>query len=222
MMMPHKNGRALLAVFALGASLALICSTANSVPLTGSHKNASAKKSIPAKAAKAMAAPNFSLTDADGVKHSLSDYRGRPVALYFFCGCEWCHRTATIWGQMQHAGALPASTGGKQPVTLVVFSGDAAAAKQFATETAMDLNNTVLLTDQEMHVTLDLYNAEPCPRVFVINPTGTVLYTNNHKDDQARKAPEMVIASRALDALRKAASTNPASTSSTPKPAPAG
>ena len=29
-------------------------------------------------------APDFSLPDQDGVKHKLSDYRGKPVVLYFY------------------------------------------------------------------------------------------------------------------------------------------
>jgi len=158
------------------------------------------------------AAMPFTLVDADGKKHSLADYQGRPVVLFFFCGCPWCVRCAQDWGRFQRGGALPgaAAVSGPtaqrfRPVTLVIFSGDAAAAREFATSTGLDHDQTVLLPDVTMHVTLDLYHAEPCPRVFVVDPHDHVQYTNNHKDDAPRQAPEMVIASRALDALRACA-----------------
>lgn len=155
------------------------------------------------------AAMPFTLVDADGKKHSLADYQGRPVVLFFFCGCPWCVRCAQDWGRFQRGGALPSTAAAfgptaqrSRPLTLVVFSGDAAAAREFAMSTGLDHDQTVLLPDVTMHVTLDLYHAEPCPRVFVVDPHGLVHYTNNHKDDAPRQASEMVIASRALDALR--------------------
>lgn len=155
------------------------------------------------------AAIPFTLVGTDGKKHSLADYQGRPVALFFFCGCPWCVRCAQDWGRFQRGGALPSaadvtrpSAQQYRPVTLVVFSGDAAAAREFAMSTGLDHDQTVLLPDVTMHVTLDLYHAETCPRVFVVDPHGRVQYTNNHKDDAPRQASEMVIASRALDALR--------------------
>lgn len=92
------------------------------------------------------------------------------------------------------------------PLTVVVFSGDAAAARDFAAQTALDPAQTVLLPDPALHVTLDLYQAEPCPRVFVLDSTGKIRYTNNHTDDAPRQAPALVIASHALAALRAEAS----------------
>jgi peroxiredoxin len=153
--------------------------------------------------------PNFTLTDTDGTKRSLSDYRGRPVALCFFCGCDWCKRFAQLWGTYQRGGALaPAS--GPAPVTLVVFADEADGAKQFIQDTGLAEADTIMLPDMpdNLHVTTEVYNAEPCPRVFVIDPSGKLVYTNNHKDDQPRPPhngrDEMVIASRALSALRQA------------------
>jgi len=190
----------------IAAGLLLTGIAAHSVPTKPVAKSKSTTtKSKPAVAAKPVLAPNFTLKDPDGVKHSLSDYRGRPVALYFFCGCDWCHAVAGKWSLMQRAGAMPTSTKGKEPVTLIVFQGDGKAAKQFAQETQLDPASNVLLGDEEVHVTVDLYDAEPCPRIFVLDPAGKVVYTNNHKDDAARVAPADVIATRALDALRKAA-----------------
>lgn len=148
-------------------------------------------------------APAFTLSDGDDHHRSLAEFRGRPVALFFFCGCPWCARCAETWGKFQHGGVLSAgSTTSTAPITLVVFSGDAAAARAFATQAGMDLSQTVLLPDPTMRVTLDLYHAEPCPRVFVLDSKGLVRYTNNHKDDAPRTASALALCSRALDALR--------------------
>jgi len=150
------------------------------------------------------AAPDFALPDTTSRLRRLSEFRGRRVALFFYCGCEWCHRCARVWGEMQRAGALaslpvPAKN---SPITVVVFQGDAGEAKQFEAQTGMDSAQTVLLTDESMHVTLDLYHAAVCPRVFVLDRHGYLDYTNDHVDDLPRKAPEQVIATRALKALR--------------------
>lgn len=172
-------------------------------------------QTAPAKA-KPKAAPNFTLPDADGKSRTLAEFRGRPVTLFFYCGCEWCHKVSTLWGQFERGGALPKGAPGKPPATLIVYAGDAAGVKQFANETGISGSETVLLTDPQLDVTISKFDAEPCPRVFVIDPAGKIVYTNNHKDDAARQASEMVIASRALDALRKC---TPSATSAQSAPA---
>ena len=124
-----------------------------------------------------------------------------------------------MWGRFQRSGSLRPQTAlptvAPLPATLVVFSGNAAAARAFAAETGLDPAQTVLLPDPTMRVTTDLYHADPCPRLFVLDGRGVLRYTNNHKDDAAREVPEMVIASRALDALR-ACKSIPAKKAATP------
>ena len=178
------------------------CSAASKGQERNVHSSAVTKEQrrsplLPAKA--------FSLKDTNGHLCSLSDYHGRPIALFFFCGCPWCHHCARLWGKFQRSGVLAASDKSlshSQPLTLVVFSGDSASAHAFVQQTGLDQAQTVLLPDPEMHVTT-LYDANPCPRVFVVNPQGQVQYTNDHKDDAAQVASEVVIVSRALDALRR-------------------
>ena len=156
----------------------------------------------------------FTLKDVGGHQCSLSEYRGRPVVLFFFCGCSWCHRCAALWSQFQRSGVLaPAATSpspsqslstvpaSAPPLSLVVFSGDSASVREFAQQTGLDPKQTVLLPDPDMRVTT-LYQVDPCPRTFVVDPQGRLRYTNNHQDDAPQKASEIVIASRALDALR--------------------
>lgn len=172
-----------------------------------------------------LKAQAFNLKDVDGRVHSLSEYHNRRVALFFFCGCPWCHRCATIWGQFQRSGVLSqASEGTSQradslsplpsrlpPLSLIVFSGNSASAREFAMQTGLDLKQTILLPDPDMRVTT-LYRAEPCPRVFILDPQGVIHYTNSHKDDAPQKASEIVIASRALDALRASSPADPSPT----------
>ena len=169
-------------------------------------------------------APDFHLLGTDGKSHTLRQYQGRSIALFFFCGCPWCHRCATLWGQFQRSGTLsspkihsssgpaqgfsapqsrnhPLTSSDVSPLTLIVFSGDSASARAFAQQTGLDPKQTVLLPDPNMRVTT-LYKVDPCPRVFALDPHGRLSYTNNHKDDVPQVAPETIIASRALAALR--------------------
>lgn len=155
-------------------------------------------------------APVFTLADAQGHKRSLADFRGHPVALFFFCGCQWCHECADAWGQLQRGNALAMPTpGGKTaatetPRTVVVFQGDAEAVRAFANETGLDTAQTILLPDPKIEVTMR-YQALPCPRIYVLDGQGILRYTNNHADDAPQKAPALAIVSRAVDALRACA-----------------
>ncbi|MBV9864583.1 MAG: redoxin domain-containing protein [Abitibacteriaceae bacterium] len=174
-------------------------------------------------------APAFILPDVDGKTHSLTDYRGQPVTLYFYCGCVWCHRCAQAWSGVQRSGALaqmaakqlsasPHKTSvgaGHTPLTLVVFTGDAEEARSFAKETQLDPKQTLFLLDQDEKVS-PLYQATPCPRVFILDPQGKIRYTNNEQGKDSYKIPAPLIVARAVDALR-AVSAGTVSPSATPK-----
>lgn len=157
--------------------------------------------------AEAPLAPPFTLTDVDGHRRALADFRGRPVALYFFCGCSWCRQCAQVWGQFQRSGSLGPRPGAAAPATVVVFSGGAVEARAFAAQAGLDLRQTALLLDPALRVTQDLYHAEPCPRVVVLDAQGRMRYTNTHRDDAPRTAPALAVASRALTALRACEAT---------------
>lgn len=157
-------------------------------------------------------APAFSLRDVNQKARSLAEFKGRRVALLFFCGCSWCIDVAREWGSLQRSGALAeanparnaAGRAAAPPITVIVGSTlDADGCRGFATRTELDLTQTVLLPDPDGTV-VEAYHADPCPRVFVIGPDGVVRYINNGKDDAPRKAPALAIVSRALDALRAA------------------
>ena len=162
--------------------------------------------------AAAPSVPNFTLTDTHGKPCRLSQFQGHPTALFFFCGCPWCRQCAETWAKFQRGEVLPVDA----PQTLVVFSGNAADADRFAAETGLDPAQTTLLPDPDLRVTT-AFQADPCPRIFVLNRAGTLAYTNSHADDAPRRASALVIASRTLDALRGAAVQTP-SPAPSPKP----
>lgn len=150
---------------------------------------------------------DLTLADTDGKTCHLAQLRGKPLALFFFCGCPWCQHCAETWGQFQRGGALPLTQATSLKVspttamTLVVFSGNANAARAFEAQTGLDPAQTLMLPDPDLRVTT-AYHADPCPRAFVLDAQGHLRYTNHHADDAPRQASALAIASRTLDALR--------------------
>ena len=154
-------------------------------------------------------APDFRLLDTEKKPRKLSDFRGRPVALFFFCGCSWCADVAREWASLQRGGALPEGRGGAA-MTLVVYAGlDAEASRNLATTAGLDPARTVILPDPDSRVSSALYRVDPCPRAFVVDPAGVLRYTNAARDEAPRVAPALVIASHTLDALQAASLPHP-------------
>jgi peroxiredoxin len=150
-------------------------------------------------------APAFKLADASGRHRSLAEFRGRPVALFVFCGCSWCAAVAREWATAQRSASLSgpaASSGAERPVTVVVGSGmEAKGCRALAARAGLDLAQTILLPDPD-HSVAEAYHADPCPRVFVIGADGTIRYVNRGQADAPRKAPAPAIVAHALAALR--------------------
>jgi peroxiredoxin len=149
--------------------------------------------------------PAFTLKDADGKDKSLADFRGQSVPVYFFCGCRLCHKCARAWSEIERGGTLETKDK-KAPPTLIIFHGDAAEARTFAEETQLDAKHNILLCDADEKVT-QIYGAELCPRVFVVNRAGTLFYTNNEQGEDSYKIPAPLIVARTVDALRRADET---------------
>jgi peroxiredoxin len=148
------------------------------------------------------AAPAFTRADVEEKKRSLAEFRGRRVALFFFCGCSRCAEVAKQWGPLQRGGAL-VGKGGTGPITVVVYEGGAEPLRALATSAGLDPAQTALLPDPERSVART-YQAEPCPRVFVLDSKGVIRYTNSGKDDAPRNVPAIAIVSNTVDALRAA------------------
>jgi peroxiredoxin Q/BCP len=121
-------------------------------------------------------APDFTLKDNEGVQHSLSDYNGRWVVLYFYpkddtpgCTVEAC----SLRDSRDDIAALGAEVIG-------VSQDDAASHEKFK---AKHLLNFTLLSDPDMKV-INAYGAWGkkmfgkegiLRRTFIINPEGTVV-----------------------------------------------
>jgi peroxiredoxin len=159
-----------------------------------------------AKPVSAPPVPGFHLPDTQGKTRALSEFAGRPVALFFFCGCDACHRCAKLWADVQRSGALPNTP------TVVVFSGEAEAARSFLAETGLDPTQTTLLTDPKDDVAA-VYHAPVCPRLFVLDRKTHLRYTNNERGTDPQTMPAATLVSRAISAFRAAdmpASKHPA------------
>ena len=148
--------------------------------------------------------PTLSAVDVNGHNWTLRADLGRPVVLFFFCGCRECHNLSSSWAGLMTAGVLkaaPFSTArAASPVTVIVYSGDAAELKAFAKETGLP-DDVVLIPDPSMKWT-NAYGVDPCPRVFVLDQKGALRYTNNGAADAPQGGHEDVIVARALSALR--------------------
>ncbi len=149
-------------------------------------------------------APPFSLKDTEGANFSLTENRGRPMVLFFFCGCKRCLETAKRWGEIQRSDVMKQmalrSASVPAPLTVVLYQGTTEEAQTFASATNLDMRLTTLLPDKQMKVTLP-YHALPCPRVFALDRDHKVMYTNTHVDDAPQKGTAATILSRVLSAL---------------------
>ena len=162
----------------------------------------------PARSAGALAArmgqsaPSFSLLDTSHQRHSLADWRGHPVAVFFYCGCVPCHRCALLW-----ADAVQNTLAARQQksMTVVVFSGEAPEARAFAAQTHLDPARTVILLDSREQ-TAERYGVTVCPRVFALDAAGIVRYTNDEPGSDPQKTPPALLVSRTLTALMRSPS----------------
>jgi peroxiredoxin len=161
-------------------------------------------------------APNFTLPDAHtGKKRSLREFAQakRPVALFFFCGCRTCQAVAQEWAKYQSGNALTKNaadgTSGSAATVIVYSTTDRNEAISRIAASGLDPKQTAVLCDTEsLTVTGRLYHAEPCPRIFVIDRLGRIIYASVKVDVAEPESAESVaalLAAGTLDALGKAA-----------------
>src|SRR5712671_7021681 len=124
------------------------------------------------------AAPDFSLTDASGKTHSLSQYKGKTVVLEWFnpeCPFVKKHYGS---GNMQK---LQEEYTGKGIVWLTIDSNAPGSEGNMSPEQGQkvikdwDTKQTALLLDPEGKAGR-IYNARNTPHMFVINPEGKIIY----------------------------------------------
>ena len=143
-------------------------------------------------------APAFTLPDAAGHRRSLEEFRGRPIAVLFFCGCTPCRDFARLWAQAQQNGDF---RDGEHASAVVVFGGDRAAANAFAEQTKLDLFRTLVLADPDDSISRK-FDVGQCPRVFVLDTAGKVTYSSPEAGKSASRLPPLVLFSRVLTVWR--------------------
>jgi len=110
-------------------------------------------------------APDWTLTDASGAKHSLSDYRGKVVVLdFWYRGCGWCMRA------MPEVKKLSTDFAGK-PVAVLGMNTDANPADSKFVVDAFGLEYPVLHVEQDL---VQQYHVRGFPTVFIIDPQGII------------------------------------------------
>lgn len=142
----------------------------------GAKPDAAPAIAVDAKAEVGKPAPEFTLSDADGKPHSLSEYKGKTVVL------EWFNPQCPFVNHAHTEGSLVTMAKdetAKDVVWLAINSG--APGKQGhgveANNTGKDkfkLEHPILL--DETGAVGHAYGAEKTPHVYLINAEGTLLY----------------------------------------------
>src|SRR5256714_1264470 len=124
------------------------------------------------------AAPDFSLPDASGKSHSLSEYKGKYVVL------EWFNPDCPFVKKHYGSGNMQKLQGeytGKGVVWLTIDSNAPGTEGNLTAEQAQKVmdswktKQTALLLDPESKVA-KLYGAKNTPNMVVINPEGKIVY----------------------------------------------
>jgi peroxiredoxin len=115
-------------------------------------------------------APDFSLQSSGFGQVQLKELRGRPVILAFFCRCGRCHAVAK---QMARTPQLA-----KRAQIYAIF-GDTALLQPGEENAFRESTGfrAPFLVDPENDVEF-LYDSTECPRLWVIDESGIVRYTN--------------------------------------------
>jgi cytochrome c biogenesis protein CcmG, thiol:disulfide interchange protein DsbE len=126
-------------------------------------------------------APGFTLKGADGRPVSLSDYKGRPVLVNFYCGCYLCRGVAT---QFEKMVVRPLK---HRPVILSLchFTSDRVA--PFIQDTGA--KHALYLIDEGKKVS-QRWGSMKCPRTWLIDGQGKIAY--RHEDMEGGMQPSPV------------------------------
>jgi hypothetical protein len=111
-------------------------------------------------------APEFSLKDRTGRRHSLSEFRGKPTLLCFYSD----DKRSRTWAREMQKLRNYLGKSKMRSVAVVNFSPEAALA--FQRETTDD--SLYLFEDPHHHPVRDMYRAVPGPNAWALNPMGRV------------------------------------------------
>jgi len=123
--------------------------------------------------------PEFTLVEPEKAGSlTLSSLRGKPVVLNFFCGCSWCEDVAAMWAKRP----LP------DGVELIAIWNDVetatpAALRKFRARTGFAGR---ILSDPD-HVATLAYRSGECPKVWVLDASGTIRHVNASRTEPAER-----------------------------------
>ena len=129
-----------------------------------------------------QAAPLFSLTDLNGRKHSLIDYRNQIVIINFWSAeCPWSHKFDSELLDYTHQW--------KDRVSLLTIASNANEPREMLLRVAAERYLLIVLHDSSQNIA-NLYGAQTTPHLFVIDQAGILRYHGAFNDItfQQRKA----------------------------------
>jgi peroxiredoxin len=162
------------------------------------------------------AAPDFTLTDINGKQHSLSDFKGKTVVLEWVNPeCPFVVKHYDKSGNMPKTQKAATSDG---VVWLQINSGHPGAQGDFDPAKVSDwqkknaVASTAYFRDQDGKVG-KLYDARTTPHMYVIDPSGTLVYAGGIDDIRSSKAEDIAKANNlVLAALSDLKSGKPVQT----------
>ncbi len=161
---------------------------------------------VPAQVVTNQMAPDFSFSDTNGQKHSLSDYKGKFVVL------EWFQPDCPFVKKHYNSGNMPQLQKQYTAKGVIWLSINSSAPGKEGNHTAQELNQymkdktgspTAVFVDSDGKVGR-LYAAQTTPSMFVIDPKGAVIYQGAIDDTPSADIEDVKTAknyvSAALDA----------------------
>lgn len=132
-------------------------------------------------------APDFTLTDLEGGKHQLSDYKGQGVFLNFWgTWCKPCEREFPIINQYYQVYQ-------KQGLEVLAVN---IAEPDFTVQTYVNQKNLTfpVLIDKSKSV-MEAYNINPLPTTILINPEGKIekIITGEMSEEDIREYMQQIL-----------------------------
>lgn len=152
-------------------------------------------------------APDFTLTDTNGQKHSLSDYKGKFVVL------EWFNPDCPFVKKHYNSGNIPGLQKEYTAKGVVWFSIDSSAPGNEGNYPPQQLNQfisskggtpTAIFADSDGKVG-HLYEAQTTPHMFIIDPTGKLIYQGAIDDTPSADVDDLKTAKNYVRAALDAA-----------------
>jgi len=153
-----------------------------------------------------QAAPDFTLTDTNGLKHSLSDYKGKFVVL------EWANPDCPFVQKHYNSGNIPQLQKQYTAKGVIWLTVDSSAQGKEGYYPPQGLNKfmadkggspTAVFADTDGRIG-HLYGAQTTPHMFVIDPQGKLIYQGAIDDTPGTDTADLTTAknyvSAALDA----------------------